>query len=261
MFAGLPDDVVLVTVSNPGIYDQEEYEAGAREYFVTGAHGLSVLDGETDTEVAVAGLRQDEPIEITLPLLAGLPAAQLLDGGGGENEKPPVVTCRYWDKVAGTWAADGCTLASRTAAHVTCNCTHLTEFAVTVGIPDVISEVLDVGAGAPTPFSSPSPSPPPAAADGAAASSAGLVAGLVVAVLAAVAAAVAVQRRRRARQTGAGQQSTVVLDAVPVFDNPMKAPSDLKRHMQSPHGAMNPVMNGMHMSEAVPEEDLETAVL
>jgi hypothetical protein len=257
MFSGLPDDVVLVTVSNPGIYDQEEYEAGAREYFVTGAHGLSVLDGETDTEVTVAGLRADEPIEITLPLLAGLPAAQLLDGGSGE--KPPVVTCRYWDKVAGTWAADGCTLAARTAAHVTCNCTHLTEFAVTVGIPDVISEVLDVGAGAPTPFSSPSPSPPPAA--DAAASGAGLVAGLVVAVLAAVAAAVAVQRRRRARQAGAGQQSTVVLGAVPVFDNPMKAPSDLKRHMQSPHGELNPVMNGMHMSEAIPEEDLEKAVL
>jgi hypothetical protein len=228
MIGSMPDDVTLVTVTNPGIYNQEEFEVKARESFITAAHGLSVLDAETDDEVLVEGL--SAPIAITLPLLVGLPEAELAGSG---DDGAPTVTCRFWDEAAGTWSARGCSVAARTVSHVTCNCSHLTEFAVTVGMADVISEVLEVApAGAPTPFSSPAPAPAPAAAQLPAA----IIGGAVAVVVVLLVVVVAVQRRRagsRARTDGTVQGTTSV-DSIATVTNPMKSPSDLKHRMQNP---------------------------
>ena len=100
---------------------------GSDKFFVTGPEGsggtvnsnvMSVtLDGVADGQLLA------EPFVFTLPKLStGAIPAQAL--------------CSYWvDNVSvvgatGFWTQDGCSLTSENATHVTCQCTHLTNFAV-----------------------------------------------------------------------------------------------------------------------------------
>jgi hypothetical protein len=116
----LPEECTVLSFTNPTIWDQEGFEgdnAGVR--FVSSAHGLSILDASS-AEVPVAGL--SDAVKIKIPLLANTTSF----GSSGE-----VAVCRYWDSSAGTWSREGCAVAAQTASAITCECTHLTEFAIT----------------------------------------------------------------------------------------------------------------------------------
>ena len=72
--------------------------------------------------------------------------------GGGE---PLAVTvtcpgrvpeCKFWDANISDWAGDGCTVASYTNSSITCECTHLTDFAGATGdVGSTAGSVVEMG--------------------------------------------------------------------------------------------------------------------
>lgn len=66
------------------------------------------------------------PVTIVLRHLVDIPS-DLADESPGAAYK---LSCRYWDYAATSWLADGCWLLESNTTHTTCQCNHLTHFAV-----------------------------------------------------------------------------------------------------------------------------------
>jgi hypothetical protein len=80
----------------------------------------------------VGGLKEDVPIvfDASQPVLFTVAVdAQTSELISKQNGRP---SCVYFDRENVTWSTAGCQVAAFNATHVTCACTHLTEFAISI---------------------------------------------------------------------------------------------------------------------------------
>ena len=57
-----------------------------------------------------------------------------------------VPECKFWDANISDWAGDGCAVASYTNSSITCECTHLTDFAGATGdVGSTAGSVVEMG--------------------------------------------------------------------------------------------------------------------
>jgi hypothetical protein len=73
------------------------------------------------SEIAVAALPDNEPIEVSLPVNEDAAAALLNDPEAADKAK-----CAYLDTKDKVWKTNGCEKSSAAAGKITCACKHLT---------------------------------------------------------------------------------------------------------------------------------------